>query len=104
MAKAFIHLIIQVMSEKDMIFKVWGLSTGDSTRIIEKVCPETLEKSLLTIHRYLCFLFPQEEVRNNWMRRSNGAFGGQRPIDLILEEGDRGLVTVENYLAGAMQR
>lgn len=87
-----------------MIFKVWGLSTGDSTRIIEKVCPETLEKSLLTIHRYLCFLFPQEEVRNNWMRRSNGAFGGQRPIDLILEEGDRGLDAVENYLAGAMQR
>lgn len=92
------------MSHKDTVSRILGLSSHESYKISAGIQTEKLENSLLTIHKYLLHLFPQKEVCSGWMTKPNGAFGGQRPIDLILEEGELGLDAVEKYLAGAMQR
>lgn len=95
---------VNVMSHKDTVSRILGLSSHEWYQIAIGIQPEKLENSLLTIHKYLQHLFPQVEVRNNWMRKPNGAFSGKRPIDLILKDGELGLDAVEKYLAGAMQR
>lgn len=92
------------MAHKDEILRIWRLSTEDVNTVVNKISPQKLENSLTMIHMYLRYLFPQVEVRNNWMRKPNGAFSGKRPIDLILKDGELGLDAVEKYLAGAMQR
>lgn len=61
-----------------------GLNIEDVKTVANKLPPERLESSLVTMHTYLRHLFPQVEVRNNWTRKHNGAFDGRCPIDLIL--------------------
>lgn len=54
---------------------------------------------LLAIHRSLRLLFPENEgLRFSWVRRRNRAFGGRAPIDIMIEEGRRGMVRVSALL------
>lgn len=101
---AMIQVCDHIMREKEAIIAAWELDAEDVNTVVNKIPPEKLESSLVTINIYLHHLFPQVEVRNNWMRKPNGAFSSKRPIDLILKDGELGLDTVEKYLAGAMQR
>lgn len=87
-----------------MILEVWGLNGTELVNLRDEILSENLDDSLVTIHRYLNYLFPQRQVRDGWMLKPNGAFDGRRPVDLIFEEKKFGLDKIEKYLAGAMQR
>lgn len=50
---------------------------------------------LLGIHKGLRLLFPEDEaLRFGWVKRRNAALGGQRPLDIMLEEGLIGIARV----------
>lgn len=54
---------------------------------------------LLGIHKSLRLLFPHNrDLAYGWMTRSNRAFDGASPVDLIEKEGMAGLYMVRAYL------
>lgn len=54
---------------------------------------------LLAIHKNLRILFPHNrELAYAWVRAKNRAFGGRRPVDMVVEHGFTGLLMVRAYL------
>jgi hypothetical protein len=70
----------------------------------------TLDVDVLTrisavfgIHQALGILFPQERIGVDWLRSPHNAvvFGGHRPLELITNGSQDGLLTVRRFLDGA---
>ena len=60
---------------------------------------------LLSIHRSLRILFPQDlDLVYKWPRTSNRAFGGLSPVEFIRKKGFAGLMTVKRYLDSEIER
>jgi len=75
-----------------------ALRTGESSKGLS---PERLSH-LLTIHNLLQSLYPQPEVCYSWMKKSNGAFEGLSPVDVIDRFEIRGVLMVRAYLERAL--
>ncbi len=84
-----------------------GLSTGSRTTLSRYREGEPLADSrdlldraghLLGIHKSLRLLFPHDrDLAYRWMTQPNRRLGA-RPVDLIIEHGFEGLLTVRRYL------
>ena len=57
---------------------------------------------LLGVHKALCVLFPIEAEAMTWLKgpHHGETFGGQAPIELMIEGGLDGILTVRRYLDG----
>lgn len=85
-----------------------GLSEGSRTSLIRYRKGEPLSEqrdlldragNLLSIHRSLRILFPQNrEIVYKWMTVPNLEFGGQSPVSVIKKDGFLGLLVVKRYL------
>lgn len=55
---------------------------------------------LLGIYESLQTLFPEPTIAGEWLKRPNtdAPFGGKSPLDILLQGGDQGLVSVDQYL------
>lgn len=54
---------------------------------------------LLSIHKALRLLYPQDEaIRYSWVRRRNAAFGNLTPLTVMREQGIIGIARVSRYL------
>lgn len=86
---------------------VLGLSTGSRSTLARYRDGEPLADSrdlldraghLLGIHKSLRILFPYDrELAYGWMTAFNQRFGA-RPVDLVVEHGFEGLLTIRRYL------
>lgn len=57
---------------------------------------------LMAIHKELRILFPHDrELAYSWVNSPNKAFGGRKPIEVMVEQGGTGLQSVRIYLAHA---
>jgi Protein of unknown function (DUF2384) len=86
---------------------VLGLSAGSRSTLARYRSGEPLADNrdlldraghLLGIHKSLRLLFPRDrDLAYRWMTQPNRRFGA-RPVDLIIENGFEGLLSVRRYL------
>lgn len=71
-----------------------GLRLSDDQ--MKRIC--VLYYIYVTLHQ----LYPQEESANQWVRsvNFNPVFGGRTPMDIMVEGGLPGMLTIRDYLVG----
>ena len=101
------------------LFELWGLSTADQLELLglSRTSRSQLSKYrkggalpssrdmldrigwLLAIHKSLRLLYPRnEKIRYTWVNRRNQMLNGQRPLDVMKEQGLIGIASVARYL------
>ena len=102
------------------LLKGWGLRAGDIVKILhlpetvkaravsrfreDEPLPDDLEVNrriayLMRIEEALHTYFPRNpEMRSVWVKRSNRQFGKRTPLAVMVEGGERGLVSVLSHL------
>ena len=70
-----------------------GKPIGQNRDLLERV------SHLMGIHKSLRLLYPRNpEMRASWIRMPNGAFGGERPLDVARAYGLPGLLMIRAHL------
>jgi hypothetical protein len=70
-----------------------GRPLGQNRDLLERV------SHLMGIHKSLRLLYPRNpEMRSAWISTPNGAFGGQRPLDVARTYGLPGLLMIRAHL------
>jgi len=77
------------------------MAGADRTAILKFACAtREVAGGFLQIHARLKRLFPRNlALCYAWMTRSNAAFGGERPLDVILKRGEKGVEEVIRCLS-----
>ena len=101
------------------LFELWNLSTADQLELLglSRTSRSQLSKYrkggaipssrdmldrigwLLSIHKSLRLLYPRNEnIRYTWIKRQNQMLNGQKPLDLMKNQGLIGIASVARYL------
>lgn len=93
-------LLLGCKSEESSILRGYrgGEPFPDSSELLQRA------SHLLSIHRSLRTIFPhQRDLAYRWISQRNRHFGGQRPLDLMLENME-GLLSIRRYLEIELSR
>lgn len=101
------------------LFELWGLSTADQLELLglSRTSRSQLSKYrkggaipssrdmldrigwLLSIHKSLRLLYPRNEnIRYTWINRQNQMLSGQKPLDVMKNQGLIGIASISRYL------
>ncbi len=79
--------------------KILGVSNGSDDMVPASLDTYKRIKDVFEIFTSLHALLPHNpDLRQAWLSGDNKAFDNQKPIQVILQEGDAGLVKVRDYL------
>lgn len=79
--------------------KILGMNNGSDDTVSAGSDTYRRIKDLFEISVNLQVLLPHNpDLRQAWLSGDNKAFDNQKPIQVILQEGDAGLVKVRDYL------
>jgi len=91
----------------ERIGKQWALGEADRAKLLGSASlgepgPDVLDRigHIVAIYNALHLIF-EDTFADAWVHRSNAAFGGARPIDVLLDRDVMRLVAMRRYLETA---